>query len=107
MAKSSLENPRNLLNVVINLIARDVRAIYDLSQKGKLDHEVASDLVKYSGALLAISKDSDVQDELERKRLGKLSMNELAAKVEIALKEINGIEIEPPTFADDNSKTSP
>ena len=87
-------------------MAKDIKAIYDLSQRGKLDHEVANDLVRYSGALLAISKDSDVQDELARKQLGKLSMDELMQKAEIALKELKGITVEPDLANDDNSKAS-
>ena len=106
MAKSSLENPRQLLNIVINLMAKDIKAIYDLSHKGKLEHEVANDLVRYGTCLLALSKDTDVQYELARKQFGKLSMDELSAKVEIALKEIKGITIEPPADYTDDSKTT-
>lgn len=95
MAKSTLENPRQLLDFVLNLIARDIKSIYDLSQKGKLHHEVSNDLVRYSGALLAIIKDIDIQSEAQRKALGKLSMKDLMEKAEVALKNLKEADFEP------------
>jgi len=86
VAKATIENPRVLLNYVLNLIARDIKSIYTLSEAGKLDHEVANDLVRYSGALLAIIKDMDSDLEKSKKKIATLSKAELAEKARSALK---------------------
>jgi hypothetical protein len=74
----SAANPRELLNKVLELIARDIAQIDKLS--GKLDHDVALDLVRYSSALLDAVKRLDSDDDDERKRLSKLSTEELKEK---------------------------
>jgi hypothetical protein len=78
MAKK--QNPRELLNDVLNLISKDVEEIEKLSTAGKLDGEVAATLVKYSDALLKMVKDNDGQEEAEKAKLANMSTDELAEK---------------------------
>lgn len=75
MAKK--QNPRELLNDVLNLIAKDVDEIQKLSSAGKLDGEVSATLVRYSDALLKIVKDNDSQEEAERSKLANMDGDEL------------------------------
>lgn len=75
-----LENPKLLLDHVVNLIARDIKALYALSEKGKLSSDNALDLVRYSGALLNISKDMSSDEDEFKKSLDKLSLEELLEK---------------------------
>jgi hypothetical protein len=85
MASSS--ESRELLSRVLTLIRRDIKAIGRVAKGsiGPLLPEHASTLVKYSGALLAISKDADEAGDEERKQLGKLKDEELYSRAEAAL----------------------
>lgn len=67
-----------LLEKVIGLIEKDVDQIDKLSRRGKLDHTVASDLTKYSGALLALTDTVEAKEKSERSKLSRLSTEELA-----------------------------
>ena len=78
MAKK--QNPRELLNDVLNLISKDIDEIKKQSDSGKLESEVSATLVRYSDALLKIVKDSDAQEDAERSRLSSLSNAELKEK---------------------------
>lgn len=56
-----------LLQQVLNLIERDVQAIDRLGKHGdKLEHMVAQDLVRYSGALLDLSSTLDAKSKEAR-----------------------------------------
>jgi hypothetical protein len=66
------------LDQVLTLIERDIQQIKKLS--GKLDHDVALDLTRYSSALLDTVKRLDSDDDDERKRLSKLTTEELKEK---------------------------
>lgn len=92
MSKIPTENPRLLLDHVINLIARDIKFIYQMGEHKKLHHNTASDLVRYSGALLQIIKDFDNQNEDFKKQLQSLSTEDLLKKAEIAFKELKKID---------------
>lgn len=87
MAKK--QNPRELLNDVLRLIAKDVEEIETLSAAGKLEGEVAATLVRYSDALLKIVKDSDGQEDAERQKLSNMSPEELKAKAKEALAKMD------------------
>lgn len=76
MAKK--QNPRELLEQVLNLMSKDIDEIEKMS--GKLDGEVSASLVRYSDALLKIVKDADNQKEVEREKLSTMSTEELARK---------------------------
>lgn len=78
-------NPRELLEQVLGLIERDVEHIETM--QGKLDGEVAATLVRYSDALLKITKDSDGQAEAERDKLANLSTAELKEKARRFIKD--------------------
>lgn len=71
-------NPRELLEEVLQLIERDVEEISKL--EGRLDGDVAATLVRYSDALLKITKDKDGQDDQEREKLANLTTAELKEK---------------------------
>lgn len=73
MAKKT--NPRELLDEVLRLIERDVEEISRL--EGRFDGDVAATLVRYSDALLKITKDKDGQADEERAKLANLSTTEL------------------------------
>lgn len=75
-------NARELLNEVLVLISRDIEEIDKLSTQGKLEADVSASLVRYSDALLKITKDADTQDENEKSKLANLSTAELAAKAQ-------------------------
>lgn len=67
-----------LLQQVLNLIERDVQAIDRLGKHGdKLEHLVAQDLVRYSGALLDLSSTLDAKKKEEKNRFSKMSTEEL------------------------------
>lgn len=75
-------DPRDLLDEIVGLIKRDVEAIKNAP--GKLSHQEALDLVRYSGAILDIVVRKDLDRETEQKKLSKLSNEDLrreAAKV--------------------------
>lgn len=68
---------KDLLKKVIGLIERDVDEIAKLAETGKLEHDVAQDLVKYSGALLTLSSNLDAKDKEEEKKIANMSTEEL------------------------------
>ncbi len=78
-------DPRELLNDVLVLIAKDVVEIEKLAEAGKLDSDVSSCLVRYSDALLKIVKDVDTQKEAEKNKLATMSPQELRERAERAL----------------------
>lgn len=78
-------NPRELLEQVLGLIEQDVEEISKI--EGKFDGDVAATLVRYSDALLKITKDSDGQADAEREKLANLSTAELKEKARRFAKE--------------------
>lgn len=88
MAKATTDNPRSLLDFVIALIARDLGHISKDGENKKLVHDTASDLARYSTALLNIIKDLDSQAEESRKGLSRLTTEELMEKAEKVLEEM-------------------
>lgn len=71
-------NPRELLDQVLGLIQQDVEEISKI--EGQFEGEVAATLVRYSDALLKITRDKDSQDDAEREKLANLSTAELKEK---------------------------
>lgn len=78
MAKK--HDARELLNDVLSLIAEDIERIEEVSAQAQLDGELSSRLVKYSDALLKITKDADAQSDAEKARLANMSKEELEAR---------------------------
>jgi len=84
MAKK--QNPRELMESVLELIAKDIAHIEKLSPE-KLSGEVSSCLVRYSDALLKIVKDHDTQRDEEKGKLSKMTNAELAKAAEELIKK--------------------
>lgn len=80
MAKSINENPRVLLDAILQLIARDIKHIQEI--KGQLPSETAATLCKYSGAVLNVVEDMDENDNKERKKYSSLTTEELKKMVQ-------------------------
>lgn len=77
MAVNDKQDSRNLLQRILGLIEKDVGHIDQMLSMGKLDKDAAADLARYSGAVLAITKDTDKVDDDQRKSLARLSDTEL------------------------------
>ena len=73
-------DPRIALDEIVALISRDIAAIKE--SPGKLDHQDALDLVRYSGALLDVINRIDIEKKEEKDKLSKLTGDELRAKVQ-------------------------
>jgi hypothetical protein len=71
---------RELLNDVLNLIAEDIERIEQTSIEAQLDSELSARLVRYSDALLKITKDADTQQDAEKAKLANMSKEELEAR---------------------------
>lgn len=84
MAKK--QNPRELMDSVLSLIARDIEHIEKLAPE-KLSGEVSACLVRYSDALLKIVKDHDSQREDEKAKLSRMSNEELLKAAEALAKK--------------------
>jgi hypothetical protein len=68
----------SLLERVVSLIETDIGHIAKKLKRGKLDHDSASDLTKYSNALLALTDTIEAKDKQEKNKLAKMSTEELA-----------------------------
>lgn len=77
--------PSALLSDVIELIALDIENIKRSIRRGKLSHDTALDLTRYSKALLDIVQELKDVKEDEAKRLKGLSDDELLAKAQEAI----------------------
>jgi hypothetical protein len=70
-------DPRDLAQEALALVKLDLEHIRTLGMGGKLEHSTASDLARYLATLMTMAKDSDEQKKEQRKKLGKLSLEEL------------------------------
>lgn len=75
-------DPRELMEQALQLISAELDQIQESSKAGKLDPDNTTALVRYSDSLLKYVKDGIVQEEEEKRRLGKMSTAELAALAE-------------------------
>lgn len=71
-------DPRELMERTLQLIENELDHIKEASKAGKLDPENTTALVRYSDALLKYVKDGVVQEEEEKRKLSKMSTEELA-----------------------------
>ena len=71
-------NPRDLMERALQLIENELDQIKEASKAGKLDPDNTTALVRYSDSLLKYVKDGIEQDEEEKRKLSKLSDEELA-----------------------------
>jgi hypothetical protein len=71
-------NPRDLLEKALQLIEEELAELKDASMLGKLDPDNTTALIRYSDALLKYLKDDIVQVEEEKKKLSKMTDQELA-----------------------------
>ena len=76
------EDPRQLLDKTLRLIARDLFHIDLLGNAGKLDPAVSRCLIQYNDALLKYVKTEEQETAEEKQRLAKLTLPELAQKAE-------------------------
>jgi len=86
MAKKT--DARELLDEVLILIAADIDRINEKSNEDQLDAEMSGRLVKYSDALLKITKDSDGQKEAEKSKLANMSNAELSERARQAMEKL-------------------
>ena len=84
-----MSKARDLLNKVIELIEKDLFFINEQVQEDKLGPAVAADLARYSGALLAITKDQDFEKESAKKELQKMSNVDLIRLAQDAARELD------------------
>jgi len=86
MAKK--HDARDLLEDVLVLIAQDIGRIEEKAAEDQLDSEQSGRLVKYSDALLKITKDADGQRDAEQSRLSNMSKAELMERGRQALEKL-------------------
>lgn len=72
-------NPRDLMEQALQLIENELDQIKEASKAGKLDSDNTTALVRYSDSLLKYVKDGIEQEEEQKKRLSKMSDEELAS----------------------------
>jgi hypothetical protein len=70
-------NPRDLMERALQLIENELDEIKAASANGKLDPDHTTALVRYSDSLLKYVKDGIEQEEEEKKKLSKMSDEEL------------------------------
>lgn len=70
-------NPRELLERAMTLINQDLEHISSKVKDGKLSHDNAQDLARYSTALLSIVKDNDEQSEKSKESVHKMPQDKL------------------------------
>lgn len=71
-------DPRDLLEKAMQLIEEELFELKDASKMGKLDPNNTTALIRYSEALLKFVKDDISLQEEEKKKLAKMSDEELA-----------------------------
>lgn len=76
------EDPREMLQQTLRLMAKDLDFIQDLGQDKKLEGDAALCLVRYGDYLLKCVKDEEEQEAAEKRKLSKMSTAELATKAE-------------------------
>lgn len=72
-------NPRDLMEQALQLIENELDQIKEASKVGKLDPDYTTALVRYSDSLLKYVKDGIEQEAEEKKKLSKMTDEELAA----------------------------
>lgn len=77
---SATKNPRELLERAMELIHKDLDHLESKVKTGKLSHDNAQDLARYSTALLSIAKDGDEDEAKKRKSVQQLTPEELEKK---------------------------
>ena len=71
-------DPRELMEQALQLIENELEQIKEASKAGKLDPDNTTALVRYSDSLLKYVKDGIEQAEDEKKKLSKMTDEELA-----------------------------
>ena len=71
-------DPRELMEQALQLIENELDQIKEQSKLGKLDPDYTTALVRYSDSLLKYVKDGIEQADNEKKKLSKMSDEELA-----------------------------
>lgn len=71
-------DPRELMERALQLIEGELDFIKEAAKTGKLDSDNTTALVRYSDSLLKYVKDGITQEEDEKKKLSKMTTEELA-----------------------------
>lgn len=80
--KKQPQDPRELMQQALHLIAKDLDYIETAGKERKLEADEALCLVRYSDSLLKFVKDEDEQEAQEKRKLAKMSTAELVSKAE-------------------------
>lgn len=83
------QNPNELLESVLGLIAQDIEHIKQSVGKRKLDHDTALDLTRYSKALMEIRDNQKDEEDRDVGDVKKMSDEELYAAAKHAMEVIS------------------